>query len=184
MGNKPFRLGIVIGRFQTFHLGHEEIINKAVALCDEVGVFIGSSQEHGTAKNPFTYEKRESILRKVFDDKVKIFPLPDIGVGNNSKWGEYVLENVVERFSKTPDLLVSGKEQRRIDWFDSVSSLVVAELYIPKTIDISATKMREHLVCDDFCEWKKYTNEKLWGEYETFKSTILSCKDNLETDSI
>ena len=66
MENKPFRLGITVGRFQTFHKGHQYMIDKAVALCESVGVFIGSSQESGTAKNPFSYETRERLLKKIY----------------------------------------------------------------------------------------------------------------------
>ena len=73
---KPFALGITVGRFQTFHLGHADMIEKAVAVCERVGVFVGSSQESGTAKNPFTYEQRERYLRRVFGDAIEIYPLP------------------------------------------------------------------------------------------------------------
>ena len=48
---KPYKLGITVGRFQTFHKGHQVMIDKAIELCDKVGVFVGSSQESGTNKN-------------------------------------------------------------------------------------------------------------------------------------
>lgn len=184
MNKKPYELGIIVGRFQTFHTGHESMINTALALCEKVGVFIGSSQESCTMKNPFSYEERVKILRKVFDEKIEIYPLPDIGIGNNSKWGDYVLENVYERFCAYPDILISGKEGRRIDWFDSEKGFSIAELYVPKTIYISATTMREHLINDEYEKWKEYTSEKLWDEYENFRQTVLKCKDKLMTNSI
>lgn len=184
MSEKPYKLGIIVGRFQTFHTGHEYMIDTAIKLCDRVGVFVGSAQEAGTMKNPFSYEARERILRKVFGDKIEIFPLVDIGVGNNSKWGDYVLKNVCDKFGENPDLLVSGKEGRRLDWFDSIRGLSVAELYVPKTIYISATKMREHLINDDFESFKSYTSEVLWEDYEEFRDTVVNCKDNLKTSSI
>lgn len=184
MSKKPFELGIIIGRFQTFHKGHEAMIKYGTQICEKVCVLVGSAQESGTLKNPFTYKMRESVLRKVFDNEIEIFPLEDIGVGNNSKWGDYVIENVHKHYGCSPDLLISGKEQRRIDWFDSVQGLSVAELYIPKTIDISATQMREHLINDDYEAWKQYTNEKLWDKYEEFKGIVSLCKDVTYTDSL
>ena len=108
MKDKAFKLGIIVGRFQTFHTGHKYMVDKACAVCDRVGILVGSSQESGTLKNPFSYEMRREMLKKVFGDRVRIEPLPDIGVGNNSKWGDYVLQNVQRRFGKAPDLLVSG----------------------------------------------------------------------------
>ena len=184
MSKKPFELGIIVGRFQTFHIGHEYIIDKAVGICDTVGVFIGSSQESGTFKNPFTYETRERIIKKVYGDRVVVYPLPDIGVGNNSAWGEYVLRNAKERFGKAPDLLVSGKEERRIDWFDGIESISASELYVPKIIDISATQMRDFFISGNIEEWEKYTNKKLRGEYDALRAEVIASKDNLYSDSI
>ena len=181
---KAYKLGITIGRFQVFHKGHQAMIDKAIELCDQVGVFIGSSQESGTNKNPFTYEMRESILKKIYGDRIRIYPLPDIGVGNNSKWGDYVLNTVVERFSEAPDLLISGKEERRTDWFDSVNGLLIAELYIPKIIDVSASKMRDLLVKDEFDTWKKYCDERLWDSFSEMRKIVLESQENMETASI
>ena len=147
--NKPYKLGFLVGRFQPLHSGHEDMINRAVELCDRVGVLIGSSNESGTSKNPFTYETREEMLKTVFGDSICVCSLPDIGVGNNSTWGDYVLKNVVDRFGEMPELLISGKEARRVSWFDSVEGASIAELYIPKTIDISASQMREHFIDND-----------------------------------
>lgn len=184
MNNKPYRLGILVGRFQTLHSGHTDMINRAIELCDKVGIFVGSSNESGTSKNPFSYETREDMLKTVFGNEVFVFPLPDIGVGNNSTWGDYVLKNVVDRFGEMPDLLVSGKEARRVSWFDSVDGTSIAELYIPKTIEISATEMRDFLINDDCESWKKYTDSKLWGKYEKLRQEVLLSKDNSETHSI
>jgi nicotinamide-nucleotide adenylyltransferase len=181
---KAFGLGVLVGRFQTLHSGHEMMIDTALKLCDEVGVFVGSSQESGTYKNPFSYEQREMLLRKIYGEKISVYPLPDIGVGNNSLWGDYVLENIVERFGKNPDLLVSGKEGRRSSWFGSLDGLKVCELYIPKTIDISASEMRDYFINGDFENWKKYTNPALWDEFSKLGNIVNACKDVLKTDSI
>jgi len=181
---KSYRLGIIVGRFQILHRGHEMIIDKAVELCDEVGIFIGSSQESGTNKNPYPYELRKKLLTNVYGDRVKIYPLPDAGLGNVAAWGDYVLRHVKERFGRYPDLLVSGKESRRIDWFDNAAELAISELYVPKSIDISGTEMRELFLADDRETWKEFVNPANWNEYEELKTGFLNAKDNLETDSI
>ena len=182
--DKPYKLGILVGRFQTIHLGHEKMVNTALHLCRQVGVFVGSSQESLTSKNPFSYELREEMLHAVFGDAIRVYPLPDIGVGNNPRWGDYVLQNVEARFSCLPDLLVSGKEARRLDWFDSVAGLAISELYIPKSIDISATEMRQFFLADDFESWKKHTNPRLWSKYPELRQIVLSSQSRRETDSI
>ena len=93
MEEKPFSLGILVGRFQTIHIGHEQMIRTALCLCSRVGIFVGSSQESGTQKNPFPYALRKRMLEKLFGDRVGVYPLPDLGVGNTAAWGDYVLEN-------------------------------------------------------------------------------------------
>ena len=184
MNEKPFSLGILVGRFQTIHAGHEQMIQTALALSSRVGIFVGSSQEAGTEKNPFSYEIRAELLRLLFGDRVDIFPLPDIGVGNNSTWGEYVLKNVVERYNQVPDLLVSGKEARRVSWFDGIGDVSISELYLPKTIDISASQMRSFFLENDWVSWQRYTNPVLWKEYGKLRQLVLASREHRETASL
>ncbi len=182
--HKAYGLGIIVGRFQTLHKGHEYMINMARALCDQVLVFVGSSQESGTEKNPFSYELRQELLTTIFGDDVIIAPLPDIGVGNNGHWGDYVIENAVKVCGRKPDLLISGKEERRRNWFDGIEGVNISELYIPKTIDISASEMRQFFADNDIESWKKYVNKKLWPRYDELRELILEAKDKAETSSI
>lgn len=184
MDKKPYELGVIVGRFQSLHAGHEEMIRKALALCQQVCVLVGSSQESGTAKNPFSYELREQMLRCVFGEELFIFPLPDIGVGNVSAWGEYVLENVEGHMGKRPDILISAKESRRISWFDEVQGLSLAELYIPKSNPISATQMRRFFLDDDEAAWRAQTNERIWPLYAQMRRQVIASRENLETDSL
>ena len=182
--DKPFALGILVGRFQTLHAGHQQMIETALSLCSQVGIFIGSSQESGTRKNPFPYELRKKMLENLFGSRVSIYPLPDIGVGNTAAWGDYVLENVKARFGRLPDLLVSGKEARRLDWFDSVAGVRIAELYIPKTIEISASKMRRFLIEDDRDAWESFVNPRNHALYPKLRQLALASRDHQETRSI
>ena len=181
---KPFSLGILVGRFQVVHAGHEQMIRTALSLCRRVGIFVGSSQESGTSTNPFPYEIRRQLLRNLFGDSVEIYPLPDIGVGNTAAWGDYVLQNVRERFGCLPDLLVSGKESRRLDWFDSVQGVRIAELYIPKTIAISASQMRIFLIEDDRAQWERYVSPENHAMYPILREMALASQAHSETESI
>lgn len=181
---KPFSLGILVGRFQTLHLGHVQMIETAVSLCGQVGIFVGSSQESGTSKNPFPYALRREMLNRLFGERVAVYPLPDIGVGNVASWGDYVLENVEKKFGRMPDLLVSGKESRRLDWFDSVRGVRIAELYIPKTIEISASRMRGFLLTDDRAQWERYVDPRIHSLYPTLRELVLRSDGKTDTQSI
>ena len=182
MKEKVYSLGVIVGRFQVLHLGHVDMINQAIELCDQVGIFIGSSQESGTLKNPYAYEKRKELLQILFGDKIKIYPLPDIGVGNVPLWGDYVIKNVVEQFGRKPDAFISGEESRRQSWLDDYPG--IHEVYVPKTIDISATKMIQFLINDEESEWQKYIDSKLYSQYAELRELALKSQANLETSSL
>ena len=44
---KPYDVGLVCGRFQTFHKGHEKLVDTGLLLCDRLLILIGSAQESG-----------------------------------------------------------------------------------------------------------------------------------------
>lgn len=188
MSEKVYKLGLIVGRFQVYHLGHEDMIRRSLAICDQTIILIGSAQEANTAKNPFSYDMRKEILASVFsqeiaDGQLIIKPLNDIGVGNNSTWGEYVLNEVYRHLNTYPDILVSGKEERRVSWFDNLE-VKLAELYIPKTVDTSSTKMREAMINHDFEYWKQYANELIWPLYEKMRAIVIKAQINTDTKSM
>ena len=184
MAEKPFALGLIVGRFQTLHLGHADMIEKALAVCGRVGIFVGSSQESGTEKNPYSYEMRKRMLEAVFPGRLEIRPLPDRGLGNNSLWGQYVLENAQSQFSSLPDLVISGREERRTSWFDESGEGKMAELIVPKSLDISATALRHMLAEDERLEWQRYTPQALHGMYDEMREKVLASLENTRTESI
>ena len=51
---KPYDVGLVCGRFQTFHKGHEKLVDTGLLLCDRLLILIGSAQESGTERNQYT----------------------------------------------------------------------------------------------------------------------------------
>ncbi len=173
-----------MGRFQTLHKGHEQLINKALEVCSSVGIFIGSSQESGTRTNPFSYEVRRAMIESVFGDGVIIRPLPDIGVGNTRAWGDYVMTSAEENFGRIPDILISGMEGRRKAWLDRNSYPTVAELYIPKTIDISASRMRDYLIAGNREEWESFVSPAVAGLYEMLRKEALDSQENENTESV
>lgn len=37
--NKPYDVGFICGRFQTFHKGHEKLVETGLMLCDRLLIF-------------------------------------------------------------------------------------------------------------------------------------------------
>lgn len=76
--SKKYNTLVLIGRFQPVHNAHAEIIRRAVQLCDQLIIIVGSADEPRTYKNPFTSDEREDMLSTVLNQ------LWDTGVIDNT----------------------------------------------------------------------------------------------------
>lgn len=70
------RVSLYIGRWQPFHSGHKWIIDQA--LNQGKRVCIGIRDTPVTSSDPYTYEQRVEMLRRVYQDKVEVMRFPDI----------------------------------------------------------------------------------------------------------
>ena len=96
--------GLILGRFQPFHLGHLELIKSIIDQQIEPVICIGSAQHSYTEQNPFTVKERMKMIEEVMKDlnfKYTIFGIPDI---NNYDLYVSHLETFVPNF----DIVFSG----------------------------------------------------------------------------
>ena len=93
---KKHKQGCVLGRFQFFHYGHEQLIVEAAKLCEKLTVFIGSSQEYGTVKNPLTYKQRKAVVLRCLEfnsiKDYRVLPAPDV-LYDDEVWEDGLAEN-------------------------------------------------------------------------------------------
>ena len=80
--------GLLIGRFQPFHLGHLDAVLFGLARTENLFICIGSSNKSNERKNPFSAEERREMIVTSIEpsiaDRIKIFDVPD--VGDHEKW--------------------------------------------------------------------------------------------------
>tara|TARA_B100001750_G_scaffold157137_1_gene126354 strand:- start:372 stop:869 length:498 start_codon:yes stop_codon:yes gene_type:complete len=96
--------GLILGRFQPFHLGHLRLIEAVKGDNLELMICIGSAQKGRTKDNPFTTEERRIMVEAVvsrLDCKYQIYDIPD--VNNNDLYVSH-LETFVPEF----DTVYSG----------------------------------------------------------------------------
>jgi bifunctional NMN adenylyltransferase/nudix hydrolase len=83
-----YRLTVVIGRFQPFHVIHLQLIQKALGLGEKTLVILGSAKRAPNIKNPFTPAQREQMIRECFSDeenaRVTFQPLRDYPYNENN----------------------------------------------------------------------------------------------------
>ena len=144
---KKHKCGLYIGRFQPIHIGHESIIRRMLLECDHVIIAIGSAQESGTLRNPFTVEQRTDLIcnvfyREIIHARMSIIPINDRGdISNDASWGEYVFEQLAQHTALVPDVVYEGEESERSTWYDSLDVEVVR--VSRSDIPVSATLVRE-----------------------------------------
>ena len=146
---KKYRCGLYIGRFQPIHIGHESIIRRMLLECDHVIIAIGSAQESGTQRNPFTAEQRMDLIcnvfyREIIHSRMSIIPINDReNPSNDASWGDYVFEQLAKHTALVPDVVYEGEENERSTWYDNLGVEVVR---VPRSlIKVSATELREAL---------------------------------------
>ena len=147
---KKYKCGLYIGRFQPIHIGHESIIRKMLEECEQVIIAIGSAQESGTMKNPFTFEQRADLIINIFYQyviagRMSVIPLRDrVTPSNDASWGDYVFRNVHNIIGMLPDVVYEGEETERNTWYDNWNIDIVR---VPRSdIPISATQLREAIL--------------------------------------
>lgn len=149
---KKFSNGVVCGRFQPLHNGHCSVIDKAISECERVSVFIGSAQESGTLKNPFSYEIRRMFLKKIYGNKINIYPMPDMSSSNapvetwEGEWGRFFLNKVYKSIGCLPDAIFTGAENIRDHWFypEDIKNIEIIEVS-RDIIPISSTEIRHKI---------------------------------------
>lgn len=191
---RPYDTGLVVGRFQTFHKGHQRLVENALKMCDRVLILVGSSQECGTERNPLNVETRIEMIRMVYPDKdrVIIYPLADLTNENNitTDWGRYVLQNVDRYIFKAPELMVYGNDEARSRWFDVEDIKDTSEFIVNRgALPISATMLRAYMVADNRKEWMKWVDPRLHKMYDKIRVELMTVpfyqnmqKDLIDTD--
>ena len=188
MNVKEHDVGLICGRFQTFHLGHERLVNVGLKLCDRVVIMIGSSQESGTESNPFNVTTREKMIRTVCgnDERLLIYGIPDLTNENDIRpeWGRYLLDHVDQHVFKAPELMIYGNDEARSKWFDPKDIINTSEYIINRgKLNISATMVREAMMLDDRRKWMEMVNPRLHKMYDELRRELMNIpfyKDQLQ----
>jgi len=176
---KPFDVGLMMGRFHIFHEGHKSIADLALSMCDRLLILVGSAQESGTLRNPFSIATRIEMIKEIYPGpNVIIRSMPDMTHEDdiNTDWGRFVLKYVRSVIHKLPGFLISGDDDNRSGWFDKQDIIGMAQIIVSRSrIPISATELRTALLADDYPRWFKHHNFHLHKHYDRLRAELLAC---------
>ena len=135
--------GLLIGRFQPFHLGHLAAVRFALTKVDILSIGIGSSNKFNEKRNPFTAEERKEMITSSLDskilEKIKIYYIPD--VDDHDKW-TYHVDSIVPNY----DVVFSNDDfTHRLFKKRGVS---VVSVPLEKREVLSGTEIRQKIASD------------------------------------
>lgn len=137
--------GLVMGRFQPFHLGHLELVRQVLDECDEVIVAVTSSQYNYLEKDPFTAGERVEMIRdSLIEDGINPSRFMILGIENQhnvATWASY-LKAALPHF----DRVYSGNSYVSMLLADSGISVVQPE-FVDRS-KFNATSIRK-MISDD-----------------------------------
>lgn len=176
---KPYDVGLIVGRFQTLHKGHEKLIDTGLMLCDRLLIFIGSAQECGTERNPLNVNTRTKMLKMIYGDNpnIMIYGLSDLTNENDIRpeWGRYLLDNADRYIYKNPEIMIYGNDESRSGWFSKEDLKNTTELIINRAeLPISATMLRQYMVEDNRKAWMELVNPKLHKMYDELRNELMT----------
>jgi nicotinamide-nucleotide adenylyltransferase len=91
--------GLLIGRFQPFHLGHLDAVLFGLSRTENLFICIGSSNKSNESRNPFSAKERREMITSSIEpsmaDRIKIFDIPD--VGDHEKW-TFEIDKIVPKY--------------------------------------------------------------------------------------
>lgn len=147
---------LLVMRGQPVHYGHIRLIHSALKRYRRLFLVLGSIQEFGTEKNPFTFRERRVMLKHYFTrhfqdselwQRITIIGLPDIF---SLRWPTYVLEEIAKAHPDAEIEAVFGGTQYDCDWFKNhFLKQYVIERTNTEHSYVSATMVREMLTYGD-----------------------------------
>ena len=141
--------GLIIGRFQPFHLGHVAAVRFALENVDSLSIGIGSSNRFNEKKNPFTADERKEMILSSLDentlDKVKIYYIPD--VDNHERWTHHV-DEIVPKY----DVVFSNDDFTHALF--KKRNIKVVSVPLAKREVLSGTEIREKIASDQ--SWSEF----------------------------
>ena len=135
--------GLLIGRFQPFHLGHLAALRFALPKVDKLWLGLGSSNKPIEKNNPFSVDERKKMILSSIEDSIKnkisIFPIPDLD--NHVKWIQNI-DTIV------PDYEIIFSNDPMTEHLYSKRKIQVITIPFLKRDQLSGTRLRDLIKSD------------------------------------
>ena len=161
------KYGIILGRFQPFHKGHESLVAAVKAKGLIPVIIIGSSQESGTTKNPYSTNQRADMILSIYPD-VRLGKVPD-----DVSWERWVQNLIAAIPVPLPQatLVVHNKEEDRMDFSykgQDFKNTFYSDIYNTEglhttVVNTPGIKVRATMIRDDLEKHKDFLSESVYS---------------------
>lgn len=141
------KLAFIVGRFQPFHKGHQHLIDNALSF-DKIILFLGSSQEYKTKKNPFSFDERKEIIHSYYKlEKISFVPLQDKSC--DIEWINQI-KNELDKYQTEYEItfICCNKDDSTTKSNDLFDLLNTKKVVVNLGYDIDATTIRKKIFDD------------------------------------
>ena len=144
--------GLLIGRFQPFHLGHLYALKFCLSKVEKLWIGLGSSNKPSEKQNPFSADERKEMILcsidKEISKQIQIYYIPD--VGNHEKW----IQNI-DALTPDYDIVFSNDELTQHIYSTHGKEVISVELQDRNVL--SGTSIRSMIFNDQ--NWQEYVPE-------------------------
>lgn len=150
---------LFLGRMSPLTKAHYGIIDNALSQYD--GVVVNLVKTKTDKNNPFPLEVQIQMLNRCFGNRIEI---------TTSQTGNIL--SIIPKTHKVITTVLAGTD--RIDSYKKqlLKNDEITVIEIPRTNDISGSKVREALRASDFELFKQNTPKQIWDMFELLKSYI------------
>ncbi|MBD9359735.1 bifunctional nicotinamide-nucleotide adenylyltransferase/Nudix hydroxylase [Methylomonas fluvii] len=148
-----YQKAIVIGRYQIYHKGHEQLTRRALEIADKVLVIVGSSFQSRNIRNPFKWTERAAMIAATLPEgeQARLTFLPVRDYYDDTLWNADVRRQV--------GACVADGERVALVGFNKDESTYYLDNFpdwsmeaIKSELDIDATALRQQLFAAENAE--------------------------------
>ena len=148
------QIGVILGTFAPLHIGHQQLIYKALMNNDSALVVVCGSEKDRGAKIDLPIEKRFRYLREAYNDEPNLrvaMITEDVQVTDSQKnqiWSQQLLEilqeNTHEAFQNIHFTFYVGEKEEVAKLSQTLPSNCEVKCENRGEINVSATEIRKH----------------------------------------
>ncbi|MFN4336876.1 MAG: nicotinamide-nucleotide adenylyltransferase [Candidatus Nitrosocaldus sp.] len=149
--------GLLVGRFQPFHLGHLSAVEYALNMVDTLWIVIGSADKSHEPRNPFTAGERLEMIKYALDahgiDAKRWHAVPVYDANIHYLWVAQV-NMLVPRYD-----VVFTNDRFSIMLFEEYGKKEVRSVPLLNRVELSGTEVRRRIANGE--DWKSIVPEQV-----------------------